>query len=50
LPPRWPETSMILPSTGWRGKSNVRPFVRPQRLIRQYPPIEITGGGALYYA
>jgi len=29
-PPRWPETSMILPPTESRGKSNVRPFVRPQ--------------------
>ena len=46
LPPRWPETSMILPPKIERGKSNVRPFVRPQRLIRRYPPIEITGGAA----
>ena len=29
LPPRWPETSMILPPTDSLGKSNVRPFVRP---------------------
>ena len=29
LPPRWPETLMILPPIGSSGKSNVRPKVRP---------------------
>ena len=46
LPPRWPETSMILPPKMERGKSNVRPFVRPQRLIRRYPLLRLRAGAA----